>query len=65
VEEVKKMSGADFRLEGTFGGSKTSREHLEGEDCISAFARVCVCTAATIAGLMLFFDKADCRGTRD
>jgi hypothetical protein len=36
VEEDKKMSGADFRLEGTFGGSKTSREHLEGEDCISA-----------------------------
>ena len=50
------MSGADFRLEGTFGGSKTSREHLEGEDCISAFARVAI--AATIAGLMLFFDTA-------
>lgn len=28
--------------------------------CVSLFA-----TAATIAGLMLFFDKADCRGTRD
>ena len=63
MEEDKKMSGADCRLEGTVGGSKTSREHLEGEDCISAFARVAI--AATIAGLMLFFDKADCRGTRD
>jgi hypothetical protein len=53
VEEDKKMSGADFRLEGTFGGSKTSREHLEGEDCISGFARVCVCESTLSLSLLL------------
>jgi hypothetical protein len=49
VEEDKKMSGAGYRLEGTACCSKISREHLEGEGCMSAFACMCACVCLSFS----------------